>query len=136
MQTASLNTGNSYRDDDLRSDRFFAVDSFPKMTFQGTGFAATDSTVDVSGILTIKGHSNPVMFSGGYAGSPRTPRVMRGLPSMPAPWWTGAITDQLERDRGRQSHRRQRRGSHHRHRGGEGGLTSAGALEGAPSVRG
>lgn len=68
VQTASLNTGNGYRDDDLRSDRFFAVTRYPKMTFQGTGFAATDSTVDVSGILTIKGHSKPVVLSGLYRG--------------------------------------------------------------------
>ncbi|MGZ8392747.1 MAG: YceI family protein [Gemmatimonadales bacterium] len=68
IETASLNTGNSYRDEDLRSDRFFAVARYPKMTFQGTGFAATDSTVDVSGILTIKGRSKPVMFSGQYRG--------------------------------------------------------------------
>lgn len=68
VETASLNTGNSYRDDDLRSDRFFAVARYPKMTFQGTGFATTDSTVDVSGILTIKGHSKPVTLSGQYRG--------------------------------------------------------------------
>ena len=68
VQTASLNTGNAYRDEDLRSDRFFAVTRFPRMTFQGTGFAATDSTVDVSGILTIKGHSKPVVLSGQYRG--------------------------------------------------------------------
>lgn len=68
VQTASLNTGNEYRDADLRSDRFFAVERFPKMSFQGAGFAATDSTVDVSGILTIKGHSRPVVLSGVYRG--------------------------------------------------------------------
>jgi polyisoprenoid-binding protein YceI len=68
VQTVSLNTGNGYRDDDLRSDRFFAVTRYPRMTFQGTGFAATDSTVDVSGILTIKGHSKPVVLSGQYRG--------------------------------------------------------------------
>ena len=68
VQTASLNTGNSYRDDDLRSDRFFSVTRFPRMTFQGTGFAATDSTLDVSGILTIKGHAKPVVLSGRYRG--------------------------------------------------------------------
>jgi polyisoprenoid-binding protein YceI len=68
IQTASLNTGNAYRDDDLRSDRFFAVNRYPKMTFQGTGFAATDSTVDVHGLLTIKGHSRPVVLSGQFRG--------------------------------------------------------------------
>jgi polyisoprenoid-binding protein YceI len=67
-QTASLNTGNAYRDADLRSDRFFAVDSFPSLTFQGTGIVATDSTVDLRGVLTIKGHSHPVTLSGQYRG--------------------------------------------------------------------
>lgn len=71
VQTASLNTGNQYRDDDLRSDRFFAVHRFPKMTFEGSGFAATDSTVDVSGMLTIKGRSRPVVLSGAYRGIAR-----------------------------------------------------------------
>src|SRR5262249_5358696 len=56
-QTASLSTGNAYRDADLRSDRFFAVDSFPQLTFEGTGIVATDSTVELGGTLTIKGHS-------------------------------------------------------------------------------
>jgi polyisoprenoid-binding protein YceI len=68
IETASLNTGNAYRDADLRSDRFFDVAKYPKMTFQGTGITATDSIVDVSGILTIKGHSKPVILSGQYLG--------------------------------------------------------------------
>jgi polyisoprenoid-binding protein YceI len=68
VQTASLNTGNAYRDADLRSDRFFAVGRYPEMTFKGTGFAVADSTVDVNGILTIKGHSKPVTLSGRYRG--------------------------------------------------------------------
>lgn len=68
IETASLNTGNAYRDADLRSARFFDVAKYPKMTFQGTGITATDSTVDVSGILTIKGHSKPVILSGQYLG--------------------------------------------------------------------
>lgn len=68
IETASLNTGNGYRDADLRSDRFFAVARYPKMTFKGTGFAVADSTVDVNGILTIKGHSKPVTLSGRYRG--------------------------------------------------------------------
>ena len=68
VQTASLNTGNSYRDADLRSDRFFAVERYPKMTFEGTSFAVGDSTIDVKGFLTIKGHSKPVTLSGQYRG--------------------------------------------------------------------
>lgn len=68
VQTASLNTGNSYRDADLRSDRFFAVERYPKMTFEGTSFAVGDSTIDVKGFLTIKGRSKPVTLSGQYRG--------------------------------------------------------------------
>jgi polyisoprenoid-binding protein YceI len=68
VQTASLNTGNSYRDADLRSDRFFAVAQYPTMTFEGTGFVVTDSALTVNGILTIKGHSKRVALSGAYRG--------------------------------------------------------------------
>jgi polyisoprenoid-binding protein YceI len=68
VQTASLNTGNGYRDDDLRSDRFFAVGRYPTMTFKGTGFAVADSTLDLNGILTIKGKSKPVTLAGRYRG--------------------------------------------------------------------
>jgi polyisoprenoid-binding protein YceI len=68
VQTASLDTGNSYRDADLRSSRFFAVDSFPVLTFEGTGIVATDSTVALLGVLTIKGRSRPATLSGQYRG--------------------------------------------------------------------
>jgi len=68
IETASLNTGNAYRDDDLRSDRFFAVGRYPTMTFKGTGFAVADSTLDLNGILTIKGKSKPVTLAGRYRG--------------------------------------------------------------------
>ena len=68
VQTASLNTGNSYRDADLRSDRFFDVQRYPKMTFEGLEFAVADSTLAVSGILTIKGHSKPITLTGEYRG--------------------------------------------------------------------
>jgi polyisoprenoid-binding protein YceI len=68
VETASLNTGNAYRDADLRSHRFFDVKRYPKMTFQGSGFAATDSTVDINGLLTIKGRSKPVLLTGRYRG--------------------------------------------------------------------
>jgi polyisoprenoid-binding protein YceI len=68
VQTASLNTGNAYRDADLRSDRFFDVQRYPKMTFEGTEFAVADSTLTVSGLLTIKGRSKPITLTGQYRG--------------------------------------------------------------------
>lgn len=68
VQTASLNTGNSFRDADLRSPRFFGVDSFPEMTFLGTGIAVSDSTISIVGLLTIKAHTRPATFTGTYHG--------------------------------------------------------------------
>ena len=68
IQTASLNTGNAYRDADLRSHRFFDVQRYPKMTFEGTEFAVADSTLTVTGMLTIKGHTKPVTLTGQYRG--------------------------------------------------------------------
>lgn len=71
VQTASLNTGNAYRDTDLRSDRFFDVQRYPKMTFEGSEFAVADSTLTVTGILTIRGHSKPITLTGQYRGIAR-----------------------------------------------------------------
>jgi len=68
VQTASLSTGNAYRDADLRSPKFFATDSFPELTFRGTGLAVGDSTLEIPGLLSIKGHSHPVTLKGVYRG--------------------------------------------------------------------
>jgi polyisoprenoid-binding protein YceI len=69
VQTHSVNTGNINRDADLRSDRFFAADSFPRMTFESTGIVATDSTVEIGGILTLKGRARHVVLTGQYQGT-------------------------------------------------------------------
>lgn len=68
VQTASINTGNSYRDADLRSARFLNTDSFPTMTFKSTGITARDSTIRIDGILTLKGRSRPVVLTGHFRG--------------------------------------------------------------------
>ena len=71
VQTRSLDTGNKYRDADLRSNRFFAVDSFPQMTFESTRIVARDSSVELRGVLTIKGRSRPIVLKGAYRGIAR-----------------------------------------------------------------
>ncbi len=68
VETASINTGNGYRDTDLRSTRFLSTDSFPTMTFESTGIVATDSTVEISGILTLRGRFHPVVLKGHFNG--------------------------------------------------------------------
>lgn len=74
VQTKSINTGNPARDQDLRSPRFFAVDSFPIMTFESTGLVTSldsSSTFEMSGLLTIRGNTHPVVFRGEYRGIQR-----------------------------------------------------------------
>jgi polyisoprenoid-binding protein YceI len=68
VQTASISTGNGYRDTDLRSPRFLSTDSFPAMTFESTGIVATDSTVEIGGILTLRGRSHRVVLKGRFNG--------------------------------------------------------------------
>jgi polyisoprenoid-binding protein YceI len=71
VQTRTLNTGNKYRDADLRSNRFFAVDSFPQMRFESTHIIAHDNAVEIRGVLTIKDHSKPIILKGFYRGIAR-----------------------------------------------------------------
>ena len=63
MQIASVNTDNDNRDNDLRSPRFFAADSFPQMTFVSTRVQSVDSThLRLTGDLTIKGVTRQVVL--------------------------------------------------------------------------
>jgi polyisoprenoid-binding protein YceI len=71
IQTKSIDTRNEARDNDLRSTRFFAADSFPKITFESTGLIQTNNNFEMSGLLTIKGRTHPVMFKGQYRGIER-----------------------------------------------------------------
>ena len=64
IKTASIDTRNSARDEDLRSPRFFAADSFPLITFESTGIIAQNTQFEMSGLLTMKGKTRPVVFRG------------------------------------------------------------------------
>jgi polyisoprenoid-binding protein YceI len=74
IRTASVDTHNADRDGHLRSADFFDVDNHPTMTFTSTGVEAVDeSTYAVTGDLTIKGITRPVVFDvqlGGTAVDP------------------------------------------------------------------
>jgi len=71
VRTASIDTRNATRDADLRSSRFFAVDSYPTMTFESTGLVAEGNSFEMSGLLTVKGVTRPVVFKGEYLGIQR-----------------------------------------------------------------
>ncbi|MCP1387349.1 YceI family protein [Corynebacterium sp. TA-R-1] len=63
VRTASIDTRNEDRDAHVRGEDFFAVEQYPEMTFNATGFdvdAAGNGTV--TGDLTIKETTKPVTF--------------------------------------------------------------------------
>jgi polyisoprenoid-binding protein YceI len=62
IDTASVDTGNQMRDDDLRSERFLDVANHPKMTFESTGVASDGDKFKVAGALTIRGVTRPVVL--------------------------------------------------------------------------
>jgi polyisoprenoid-binding protein YceI len=57
IQTASVDTENERRDNDLRSTNFFAADSFPQITFQSTRVerGTSPGTYRLTGDLTMRG---------------------------------------------------------------------------------
>lgn len=69
IQTASISTRNDRRDTHLRSPDFFAADSFPTITFKSTQVESTGSTVKITGELTIRGVTKPVVLTGEFGGT-------------------------------------------------------------------
>jgi polyisoprenoid-binding protein YceI len=56
IKTASVNTSNDMRDQDLKSPNFFDVNKFPEMTFKSKSVKRTgQNTADVTGDLTLHG---------------------------------------------------------------------------------
>ncbi len=63
IQAKSITTGNDKRDGHLRSPDFFAVDSFPTLTFKSKKVEKADSThFKLIGDLTMRGVTKEVTF--------------------------------------------------------------------------
>ena len=62
IQTASINTDNSARDNDLHGSELLDVANFPTMTFESTKVEKTADGYLLIGNLTIKGVTKPVQI--------------------------------------------------------------------------
>jgi polyisoprenoid-binding protein YceI len=70
IQTASVDTRDGNRDGHLRSADFFDAETYPTITFVGTGFdVVDDETVNVAGDLTIKGVTHAVTIPFTFGGA-------------------------------------------------------------------
>lgn len=70
IATSSISTDNDRRDTHLKSNDFFAADSFPAITFKSTKIerAAGSDDAKVYGNLTIRGVTKPVVLDGHFSG--------------------------------------------------------------------
>ena len=73
IKSGSIDTQNDKRDEHLRSPDFFAADSFPAITFKSTNVAVTGKQLRISGVLTMRGKSKPVVLTGEYGGQFKDP---------------------------------------------------------------
>lgn len=68
IASASIFTDNPKRDAHLRSNDFFAADSFPVITFRSTRVERTGDDARILGNLTIRGVTRPVVLTGHFTG--------------------------------------------------------------------
>jgi polyisoprenoid-binding protein YceI len=69
VEVASVDTGNSKRDEHLRSADFFDATKYPRMTFVSTQVWGTPGNLGIKGNLTIKGTTKEVVFSAQFLDS-------------------------------------------------------------------
>jgi polyisoprenoid-binding protein YceI len=62
IDVTTVDTGQSARDNHLKTDAFFDVAKFPTATFTSTGVAKDGSNLKVSGNLTLHGVTKPVVL--------------------------------------------------------------------------
>ena len=72
-KTASVNTENERRDGHLRSPDFFDVEKYPTLSFRSTRVELQGSQVTLTGDLTIKDVTKPVVLKGTYNGRTKDP---------------------------------------------------------------
>lgn len=80
IPTQNVDTGNTQRDDHLRSPDFFDAKQFPTMSFASTKVTKTgEHAYDVTGNLTLHGVTKPVTLKVEHTGSGKHPRSGKDL---------------------------------------------------------
>lgn len=70
IQTASIDTRNEKRDDHLRGEDFFWAEKHPEISFESTSVEPTgETTAKVTGNLTMRGVTKPVILDAEYLGA-------------------------------------------------------------------
>ena len=73
IDVASIDTHVEARDTHLRSPDFFDAEHFPEITFRSTKVEKTGNDYRLTGDLTIRGVTRPVVLDAEYAGSMTDP---------------------------------------------------------------
>ncbi|GAB2732381.1 YceI family protein [Kitasatospora kifunensis] len=80
IQVASIGTGNEQRDGHLRTGDFFAAETHPEIAFRSTAAEQLDAdTYRMTGDLTIKGVTRPVVLELEFTGSATDPYGVQRL---------------------------------------------------------
>lgn len=66
---ATVSSGDTSRDDHLRSADFFDVANHPTGRFRATGITADNASGSIAGELTLKGITRPVMLDAEFLGT-------------------------------------------------------------------
>ncbi len=73
IKTTSINTGNQYRDNDLKSGNFFEAEKYPEITFQSTKIDKAVEGFDLIGNLTMRGVTKEVKIPFNVLGTVKDP---------------------------------------------------------------
>jgi polyisoprenoid-binding protein YceI len=75
VEVASIDTRDPQRDGHLRTGDFFEAEKFPHMTFKSTSVAGDKNHFKVTGDLTLRGVTKPVVLDVEYAGRAVHPQM-------------------------------------------------------------
>jgi len=73
IQVASINTGSEDRDNHLRSADFFDAETYPEIKFVANNITKKGDDYEITGDLTIKDVTKPVVFEAEYGGKGTNP---------------------------------------------------------------